>query len=87
MTQPLLIEIGVEELPAVPLLKIVSNIEKSWKKLLDEYKLSNEFEFLYTPRRLVLRHNAMPTKQEDSVVELVGPPLSVALKVLPSSWV
>ena len=49
MTQSLLIEIGVEELPAVPLLKIVSNIEKSWKKLLDEYKLSSEFEFLYTP--------------------------------------
>ena len=36
MTQPLLIEIGVEELPAVPLLKIVDNIEKSWMKILEE---------------------------------------------------
>jgi len=33
MTQALLIEIGVEELPAIPLLKIVSNIEKSWKNI------------------------------------------------------
>ncbi|WP_373033719.1 hypothetical protein, partial [Sulfurovum sp.] len=37
MTQALLIEIGVEELPAIPLLKIVSNIEKSWKNILEEY--------------------------------------------------
>jgi len=60
MTQALLIEIGVEELPAIPLLKIVSNIEKSWAKLLEEYKLSSDFEFIYTPRRLVLKHDSMP---------------------------
>lgn len=80
MTQPLLIEIGVEELPAVPLLKIVKNIEDSWKNLLDEYFLQSEFEFLYTPRRLVLKHGAMPLGQADSMVELVGPPLAAALK-------
>ena len=61
MTQPLLIEVGVEELPAIPLLKIVKNIENSWQNLLDEYKLGSEFEFIYTPRRLVLKHAAMPT--------------------------
>jgi len=80
MTQPLLIEIGVEELPAIPLLKIVSHIEKSWKKLLEEYKLSCDFEFIYTPRRLVLRHDSIAKKQEDSTIELMGPPLTVALK-------
>ncbi|MCF6205746.1 MAG: glycine--tRNA ligase subunit beta [Sulfurovum sp.] len=80
MTQPLLIEIGVEELPAIPLLKIVKNIETSWKKLLDEYKLSSDFNFVYTPRRLVLRHHAMPLKQEDSTVELMGPPVAAAFK-------
>ena len=63
MTQPLLIEIGVEELPAIPLLKIVNSIEKSWKNILQSYKLSTDFEFIYTPRRLVLKHQAMPTKQ------------------------
>ncbi|MEA1953276.1 MAG: glycine--tRNA ligase subunit beta [Campylobacterota bacterium] len=80
MTQPLLIEIGVEELPAIPLLKIVSNIEKSWTKLLKEYKLSSNFEFIYTPRRLVLKHDAMPIKQADAIVELFGPPLVAAVK-------
>ena len=54
MTKPLLIEIGVEELPAIPLLKIVKNIEKSWKELLAEYRLENDFEFVYTPRRWCL---------------------------------
>ena len=80
MTQALLIEIGVEELPAIPLLKIVSNIEKSWKNILEDYKLSTAFEFIYTPRRLVLKHTAIPVKQEDSTVEFFGPPLVAALK-------
>jgi len=80
MTEPLLIEIGVEELPAIPLLKIVSNIEKSWAKLLEEYQLSCEFEFIYTPRRLVLKHTAMPVSQEDATVEFFGPPLVAAVK-------
>ncbi len=80
MTQPLLIEIGVEELPAIPLLKIVKNIEASWKKLLEEYKLAADFRFVYTPRRLVLMHDKMPLKQEDSTVELMGPPVAAAFK-------
>ncbi|HIP61098.1 MAG TPA: glycine--tRNA ligase subunit beta, partial [Sulfurovum sp.] len=80
MTKPLLIEIGVEELPAVPLLKIVSNIEKSWTSILAEYKLSCEFEFLYTPRRLVLKHEAIALNQPDSTIELMGPPVMAAIK-------
>jgi len=80
MTQALLIEIGVEELPAIPLLKIVSNIEKSWKNILEEYKLASDFEFIYTPRRLVLKHSAIPSKQADSTVEFFGPPLMAAIK-------
>ncbi len=80
MTHALLIEIGLEELPAIPLLKIVKNIEKSWKTLLTEYHLENDFEFIYTPRRLILKHTAMPESQEDSTVEFFGPPLAVGLK-------
>ncbi|MEN8726608.1 MAG: glycine--tRNA ligase subunit beta [Sulfurovum sp.] len=80
MTQALLIEIGVEELPAIPLLKIVSNIEKSWKNILEEYKLACDFEFIYTPRRLVLKHSAMALSQADSTVELMGPPVQAAIK-------
>lgn len=74
MTKPLLIEIGVEELPAIPLLKIVKNIEKSWKDILTEYRLESDFEFIYTPRRLVIKQN-IPLKQEDSSIEFFGPPM------------
>ncbi|SFV57532.1 Glycyl-tRNA synthetase beta chain [hydrothermal vent metagenome] len=80
MTKPLLIEIGVEELPAIPLLKILKNIEKSWKNILKEYRLATDFEFLYTPRRLVLKHEAIAIKQADSTTELFGPPMMVAVR-------
>ena len=80
MTKSLLIEIGVEELPAIPLLKIVKNIEKSWKNILDEYRLTSDFEFIYTPRRLVLKHDSMPLKQADNSIEFFGPPLMVAFR-------
>ncbi|MGW8169290.1 MAG: glycine--tRNA ligase subunit beta [Sulfurovaceae bacterium] len=80
MTKPLLIEIGVEELPAIPLLKIIQNIETSWQNILQRYSLECDFEFYYTPRRLVLIHTNMPTTQASSVMELVGPPLNVAMK-------
>ncbi len=80
MTQPLLIEIGVEELPAIPLLKIAKTIEKSWENLLESYKLDTDFEFIYTPRRLVLKHKAIPVKQDDSTIELMGPPVAAAIR-------
>ncbi|SFV54583.1 Glycyl-tRNA synthetase beta chain [hydrothermal vent metagenome] len=80
MTEALLIEIGVEELPAIPLLKILSSIEKSWAKILTDYQLSCEFEFLYTPRRLVLKHKAIAREQADAIVEFFGPPLMVGIK-------
>ena len=34
MTKPLLIEIAVEELPAIPFLKELPNIEKKWLNML-----------------------------------------------------
>ena len=80
MTKSLLIEIGVEELPAIPLLKIVKNIEKSWKDILDTYRLACDFEFIYTPRRLVLNHSAINVKQADNSTELFGPPLMAAVR-------
>ena len=80
MTRPLLIEIGVEELPAIPLLKILDEIERSWAKILEANRLLCEFEFSYTPRRLVLWHPEFPTKQPDTEEEMFGPPLHVAFK-------
>ncbi|MDF1880565.1 glycine--tRNA ligase subunit beta [Sulfurimonas sp. MAG313] len=78
MTQTLLIEIGVEELPAVPLLKELNNIEKKWAKVLEEKSLLCEFEFYYTPRRLVLWHREFQSSQSDSVEEFFGAPVAIA---------
>ena len=75
-----LLEIGVEELPAIPLLKIVDKIEKSWGELLKEYRLESEYSFDYTPRRLTIQSSLMPLKQADNTVEFFGPPLKIAYK-------
>ena len=80
MEKRLLIEIGVEELPAIPLLKELKNIELKWQKLLEEYHLQSEFNFFYTPRRLTLLHEKFKEKQEDSVIELIGAPKEIAYK-------
>ena len=80
MLKPLLIEIGVEELPAVPLLKELKNIEKKYASILEKNSLLCEFEFYYTPRRLVIWHREFKTAQEDSVEEFFGAPLAVAYK-------
>ncbi len=80
MIQPLLIEIGVEELPAVPLLKELKNIEKKWAAVLEENALLAEFEFYYTPRRLVLWHPEFKMCQDDSEEEFFGAPIAIAYK-------
>ena len=80
MNKPLLIEIGVEELPAIPFLKELPNIQKKWANILSQNALSTEFKFYYSPRRLVLWHDAFKTKQDDSVVEQFGAPVKIAFK-------
>lgn len=80
MLKPLLIEIGVEELPAIPFLKELPNIEKKWLKILEENSLTSDFDFYYTPRRLVLWHESFLTKQNDSFEELFGAPEDIAFK-------
>ncbi len=80
MTKPLLIEIGVEELPAIPLLKELPNIEKKWLSILEEYNLKTNFDFFYTPRRLVLWHREFPIKQEDIQKEIWGAPKKIVEK-------
>jgi glycyl-tRNA synthetase beta chain len=75
-----LIEIGVEELPAEPLLKELPNIEMKWKKELEKHFFSTNFQLFYTPRRIVLWHRDFPEKQRDQEVEMFGPPLQIAYK-------
>ncbi len=40
----LLIEIGVEELPAIPFLRELNNIKPKWKQVLDEYGLDSKIQ-------------------------------------------
>ena len=80
MTKPLLIEIAAEELPAIPFLKELPNIQTKWKKILEENNLLCEFDFYYTPRRLVFWHREFKIAQDDTVVEQLGAPLKIAYK-------
>ncbi len=80
MNKPLLIEIGVEELPAIPFLNELPNIEKKWSDILEKNRLLCEFDFFYTPRRLVLWHREFQVAQEDSTVEQFGAPVKIAYK-------
>lgn len=80
MIKPLLIEIGVEELPAIPFLKELPNIEKKWLSILESHALISDFEFYYTPRRLVLWHSAFLIAQPNREDELYGAPYDVAFK-------
>ncbi len=80
MSYNFIVEIGVEELPAVPLIKELGNIEGKYKKILEENKLDCEFDFFYTPRRLVFAHTNMKEKQDDYVQEFFGAPKSIAFK-------
>ena len=80
MNKPLLIEIGVEELPAIPFLNELPNIEKKWNDILEKNRLLCDFDFFYTPRRLVLWHREFQVSQEDSIIEQFGAPVKIAYK-------
>ncbi|HDX6328789.1 TPA: glycine--tRNA ligase subunit beta, partial [Campylobacter fetus] len=75
----LLIEIGVEELPAIPFLRELNNIKPKWKQVLDEYGLDSKFNLEYTPRRIVINGD-IPELTPDLEVENIGAPKSVALQ-------
>ncbi len=80
MTATFLLEIGTQELPAIPLLTETPNIKPKFTKILEKYRLSCDFNFFYTPRRLVLLSKQFPTIQKSQTLEFFGPPLSIAYK-------
>jgi glycyl-tRNA synthetase beta chain len=80
MIKPLLVEIVVEELPAIPFLKELPNIEKKWADILEGNDLLCEFNFYYTPRRLVFWHREFKVVQENKEQELWGAPVNIAYK-------
>jgi glycyl-tRNA synthetase beta chain len=80
MIKPLLVEIVVEELPAIPFLKELPNIEKKWSEILEANDLLCDFNFYYTPRRLVFWHREFKTAQDDKQEEMWGAPINIAYK-------
>ncbi len=80
MIKPLLVEIVVEELPAIPFLKELPNIEKKWADILESNDLLCEFDFFYTPRRLVFWHREFKIAQDDKEQEQWGAPTTIAYK-------
>ena len=72
------IEILVEELPAIPFLKEFVYFEEKWQKALEKVGITAEATFYFTPRRIVLFDSKFPFQTQDSVLEIDGPPVSIA---------
>ena len=77
----LLIEIGVEELPASFLTHALASMESAAADLLKAHRLQAEaIQPLGTPRRLALRLAGLPAAQPDREETVQGPPWSVAFQ-------
>ncbi|TLD83190.1 glycine--tRNA ligase subunit beta [Helicobacter sp. MIT 11-5569] len=79
-TTSLLLEIGTEELPAIPFLAELPNIKNKFQKILKANRLNCTFDFYYTPRRLVILTKEFPKFQSAETLEFFGPPLNIAYK-------
>ena len=73
-----LLEIGTEELPAIPFLAELPNIKTKFQKILENHRLTCDFDFFYTPRRLVIASRNFLKEQESKEEEFFGPPLNIA---------
>jgi len=79
MAKELILEIGTEEIPAGFLDYAIADLSSLAKKALEENSLSFEsMESHGTPRRLTLRVQGLPEKQEDRTEEAFGPPIKIA---------
>ena len=76
-TLPFLFEIGVEETPHWMIVPALGEMERLFKTLLEEHRLSgSELKLDGTPRRLVLRCEALQERQQDRDELVMGPPKS-----------
>ena len=79
MAKELILEIGTEEIPAGFLDYAIADLQSLTKKALDDNSLTYEKVECYgTPRRLALRVEGLPEKQEDRNEEAYGPPVNIA---------
>ena len=76
---PLLVEIGMEEIPTTFLPQALQDLAALGQELLDECRLSyHEIRTVGTSRRLVLLVDGVQTHQSSLKQEIVGPPKSAA---------
>lgn len=81
MTRDLLIEIGMEEMPALYCEQAVASFEKGITTLFADNRLSfNAVASYVTPRRLVVHVAGLLEREPDTVETVMGPPKSVCLK-------
>ncbi|HQM44760.1 MAG TPA: glycine--tRNA ligase subunit beta [Smithellaceae bacterium] len=74
MSNELLFEIGTEEIPAGFLSKAVVDMEEIIHKILTEKRIGHKgVRCLATPRRLILSIAHVSPKQEDQLIEKLGP--------------
>ena len=80
MDRELLLEIGVEELPAAWLPGLTKQLSEKLLARLKEMRLTPDVtvEAFSTPRRLTARIGRMPERQEDLDETISGPPISAA---------
>ncbi len=75
----LLLEIGVEELPARFIVPAVTQLSETIQQALGEQRISFEHvEVFSTPRRLTVRLQGVAERQEDLEQDVKGPPAAIA---------
>ncbi|EIQ7098848.1 glycine--tRNA ligase subunit beta [Enterococcus faecalis] len=80
MAKDLLLEIGLEEMPAHVVTPSCIQLEEKVIKFLDEHHLDYEtVQSFATPRRLAVKVTAIPEKQADVEEEVKGPAKKIAL--------
>ena len=78
-SNPLLIEIGTQELPPKSLKTLMNGLSREVAAQLDALQLPyQEIESYATPRRLAVRINGLASRQADQKVERKGPSLTAA---------
>lgn len=80
MAKDLLLEIGLEEMPAHVVTPSMKQLEQKTAKFLDEHQLTyDSIETFSTPRRLAIKVTNIPERQEDNEEEVKGPAKKIAL--------
>ncbi len=79
MAKELLLEIGTEEIPAAFMPKALKDMEKIITKEFSENRIDHgRIKTMGTPRRLLLSVEGVEERQEDQVLEKMGPSTAVA---------